>query len=172
MKRDPERDASRREGEGSSLLERAARLAARRPLTRAEMRSRLLREGHDEAAVDAAVARLEEAGVLDDAALVEQTLIARASRLRHGPERLFAELERRGVEAGTVRAVWERLVGDGDVDADGGLAREVERRVGAAGAPLDRKRYARVYNALLRAGFEPGAVEAAMERHRPPDLDA
>ena len=172
MRGDRRRDAGRREGAGPSVLETAAGLAAKRPFTRKEMRSHLLRRGHDPGAVDAAIARLEEAGVLDDAKLAEQSLLSRASRLRRGPERLFAELERRGVPAATVRAAWDRLVSLGDVDPDGGLAREVERRVGAFGPRLDRSGYSRVYNALLRAGFEPEAVEAAMERHRPPDLDA
>ncbi len=122
--------------------------------------------------MEAVLDRLEEAGLVDDARLAAGLLLSGSSRPGRAPERLFREIERRGIPAEIVRAAWRRLVAAGDVDPSGGLEREAARRLAAEGGALDRRGFARVYNALLRAGFEPEAVEAALASRRPPDLEA
>ena len=166
------REARRGDAPPPPLLERAAALASRRALSRAEVRDRLLRSGEAPGPVEAALDRLEEAGLVDDARLASALLLSGWSRPGRAPERLLREVERRGIAAGTVRAAWASLVAAGDVDPSGALERETARRLAAAGGALDRRGFARVYNALLRAGFEPEAVEAALAPHRPSDLDA
>lgn len=165
----PERGAGGRTREAAgprTAEDEALRELARRPLTRAEIRERLGRKGIPEGEIEAALARLGAARLVDDRALAEHYLRIRAERGRLGKERLLRDLERRGIDRETAEASWSRLEEAGDVDAGAALFREVERRVGTAGGTLDRRRYARVYNALLRAGFEPEAVEAALERYR------
>ncbi|MBZ5640640.1 MAG: recombination regulator RecX [Acidobacteriia bacterium] len=154
------------EDRGREALDLALGLVSRRPLTRTEVRDRLVAAGHDPSEASAAVDRLVASGILDDARLASHYLLTRSERLGHGRERLTAELLRRGVEPEVVEGAFDRAVADGDFDPGTQLAREVERRVAGAGGALDRKRYARVYNALLRAGFDPGAVAAALERYR------
>ncbi len=147
-------------------LDRALDLVSRRPLTRAELLRKLAFEGYPAGDREEAVARLAASGLLDDARLASHFLLTRSERLGHGRERLLAELVRRGVEREVAERAWAEAVGAGDLDPGAGLAREVERRAIAQGGRLDEKRYARVYNALLRAGFEPEKVEAALERYR------
>lgn len=155
-----------RDDAARSALDRARTLLSRRPLTRSEVRSWLLRERYGPDEADEALDRLQEVGLIDDARLAAHFLLTRADRLRRGPSRLLSELEARGVDPGVARAAWERAVRDGDLDPAAQIEREVARRIAAAGGRLDRRGYARVYNALLRAGFEPGAVESALSRYR------
>lgn len=149
-----------------AAVERAIELVSRRPLTCAEVRRKLVAEGFEPAAAEAAAGRLSDSGVLDDAKLASHYILARTERLGHGRERLIGELVRRGVEPEVARRAWDDIVGAGDLDPGSLLAREAGRRVRAEGGRLDRKGYARVYNALLRAGFEPGDVDAALEQYR------
>ncbi len=151
---------------GESAFERALALVSRRPLTRAEVRKKLVAGGCEPSDAEAAVERLTASGVLDDAKLASHYLLTRTERLGHGRERLVGELVRRGVDAGVAERAWDEVVGAGDLDPKALLAREAARRAAAEGGALDRRGYARVYNALLRAGFEPGDVEAALERYR------
>jgi len=144
---------------------------ARRPLTAAELGRRLAAAGHAPAVVHAACRRLAAAGLLDDRELARHYVVARAERLGHGPRRLVGELVRRGVPQSVARAAWRAAVEDGDLDLDQLLQRQIRRRLGARGGRLDRSGYARVYTALLRAGFPAAAAVVALRPHRPPDAD-
>jgi regulatory protein len=137
----------------------ALQLLARRPLTAAELRARLESRGHPPSAVERAVARLERAGHLDDCRLAAHFIVARAERLGHGPRRLVEDLKRRGLTEEEAEAAWRAAVERGDVDPDRLLRREIRRRVGGSAARLDRRHFRRVYNALLRAGFEASRIE-------------
>ena len=141
------------------------RMLARRPLTRAEVRSRLLARGHAEAEVEEALGRLAGTGALDDAALARHWVEVRSARKGHGPRRLVRELEARGVDPETVRRALTDAVESDGVDPGDVLRREAEKRVRGLGSRRDRSAYARVYNALLRAGFEPGRIHEALTTH-------
>ncbi|HKQ59697.1 MAG TPA: hypothetical protein VJS92_00350, partial [Candidatus Polarisedimenticolaceae bacterium] len=63
-----------------------------------------------------------------------------------------------------------RAVAQGELAEDQPLRQAVGRRLAAGG--LDRRAYRRVYNALLRAGFEAERIRAELEPHRTfPDDD-
>ncbi len=142
------------------------RLVARRPLTVAELRDRLLERGHVEGEVERAIARLLETGILDDRRLAAHFIVTRSARLGHGRARLLRDLGRRGVDPRVAREAWDRSVRQGDVDPDAHLRGEIAKRVEAAGGRLEERAYRRVYNSLLRAGCEPGAVESALQPYR------
>ncbi len=149
-----------------SAFDHALRLLARRPLTATETRDGLLAAGFPAAEVGDALARLARAGHLDDARLALHFILTRSERLGFSRERLLLELSNRGVAEAVAAEAWTRAVAEGHVDPDVLLRRQVERRTAAVGGRLDRRGYARVYNALLRAGFEPSAVVAALEPYR------
>jgi len=151
---------------GASAHDDASRLLAVRPRTAHELRAGLRRRGHAAEAIEAALERLRAAGQLDDEALALHYVLTRGPRLGHGRARLLADLERRGVEPATARRAFERAVELGYVDPAAQLERAVERRVRSYPAGLDGRAYARVYNALLRAGFEAGPIVAALAAHR------
>lgn len=148
------------------LRERALDLLARRPHSEAELRAALVRAGHAAAEVERETERLREAGWLDDRCLAEQVLRAHARR-GHAPRLAWEELERRGVAPETIRAAAAELDQEGGLDPAEGLASRLAALLAAERRPLDRRALRRVYNRLLRAGFEENDVSAALEPHYP-----
>ncbi len=144
----------------------AYRMLARRPLTERELRTRLAGRGHTDGEIETALERLRADGYLSDEQLALDYIVARAERLGHGRLRLLRDLQTRGVDERLAEAAWRRAVEQGDVDSDALLGRAIARRVGTGA--LDRRAYVRVYNALLRAGFEPDALRSGLAPHRGP----
>ena len=158
---------SRRTPDGAGDPERdALAMLVRRPLTAAEVRKRLLERGHAAGAIDEVLRRLAAAGYVDDFKLASHYLQARAERGGRGPRRLLAELARRGVPDAIAQRAWRELVESGDLDPAALAAKEARRRAAVYGGRLDRKRYAAVYNALFRAGFEPETIRVAIDPYR------
>jgi len=143
-----------------------ARLLARRPLSEAELRERLEKRGHAAEAVDRACDRLGRAGYLDDGRLAMDYIVTRSHRLGHGPERLLRELRDRGVDADVARRALDRVVQEGDLDPLEILRRRIGRLVPAGGGQLDGRHWRRVYNALIRAGFDTESVRRELEPYR------
>jgi len=150
----------------SAAYAEAVRLLARRPRSEQEVRRWLEQRSHSSDDIDAALQRLLARGYVDDAELALHFIVARAQRLGHGPRRLLHELERRGVNRGTAERAWERAVDEGQLDAKELLRAQVRRRIGSSSSGLDERSYRRVYNALLRAGFEAPAIKAALDAFR------
>jgi regulatory protein len=147
------------------------KLLAVRPRTEAELRDRLAADGFPAEEIEEVLAWGRASGYLDDGALSERWIETRAARKGRGRSRLVSELVRRGVARDVAEEAWNRAVDDGGVDPEAVLARAVEKKVAAVGGRLDDRRYARVYNALLRAGFDASAVRAALTPHRPSRRD-
>jgi regulatory protein len=89
------------------VLDRAARLLARRSHARAELEAKLARRTAPEAAA-AAVDLLAEHGIVDDAAHA-RALAARRLEQGYGPARIAHDLEQAGVAEGVRRAAVEAL---------------------------------------------------------------
>src|SRR5262245_56939693 len=77
------------------------KLLARRELSELQVRERLMRRGHDEAAVDSAIARLRSNRAIDDARAADT--IARTETAGHGRGKLRVQmqLERAGIATPT-----------------------------------------------------------------------
>ena len=142
----------------------AVRHLSRRPLTVRELRDRLGRSGYAEGEIEAVLERLLSDGSLDDLALASHYMAARMDRLGHGPDRLERDLVRRGVSAPVVKEALIKGLADGDLNPEAVLQREIGRRL--AGGSVTPREYRRVYNAMLRAGFEPYAIRRALDRYR------
>ncbi len=146
----------------------ALKFLARRPLTRQELESRLSDRGYPRDEIREVIDRLGASGYLDDRSLALDYLVTRAQRLGHGRTRLLEGLQRRGVSRRDAEEAWNRAVSDGDIDPDLLLRRRALKEINRQGGAIDARGYQRVYNALLRAGFDPDAVEARLERYRAP----
>lgn len=144
------------------------RLLGRRPLTEAELRERLTRAQHAAGAIDHACERLRQAGYLDDHALALEFIVNRAERLGHGPDKLVAALCERGVARGVAEAALQLAVERGDVSPREVLLRRLRRYLRGATPPLSAREYARVYNALRRAGFGGELIRQELECYRAP----
>jgi regulatory protein len=140
----------------------ALRSIERRSFARADLGRRLLRKGHAHEAVEAALARAAEQGLLDDTAFAVNYVETRSTRGR-GPLRLTRDLLAMGVERGIVdRAVAAHLresEGNGDIP----LALASKRAAQLRDLPRQVKRR-RVLAYLARRGFSGREVSEMVGR--------
>ena len=139
-----------------SALDAGLRLLARRAHSRVELRRKLGRRGYDEDEIQAALARLDELGYVDDAAFAAGHVRRRSGSL--GPLAITAELSARGIErqaAGRALAGFDRAA---QVASATRLAERLSGRTRPAGYGelLDS-----VGSKLLRRGFSPGVAREA-----------
>jgi SOS response regulatory protein OraA/RecX len=142
------------------------RLLRRRPLTREELRSALEDRGYDSVDNERVLRALADEGWLDDHALAVHYIVVRAERLGHGRDRLLNELVERGVAAATAAGAWSEALEQGRLEPSRMLARQVDVRLRREGGRLGPHAYRRVYNSLLRAGFDAASVSAQLEPYR------
>jgi regulatory protein len=143
-----------------SAYDDAVKLLARRAYSRRAIEERLVTKGHDRERVEEALSRLASSGALDDGAYARR-FIAERGRAR-GRERLVAELAARGIDPEVAARALEEAGDEGEYFDAHALAAAVRRRLGVPPGSADRGRLARVYNALLSEGFEPGRIASAL----------
>lgn len=149
-----------------AALDRAGRLLAVRPRTEHELRARLAAAGCDRDAVDAALARLIELRMIDDAAFAAQWIEERARTKDRGPEGLRRELAAKGVAADVVdQALAEVDLGDEESRAIELAARLLGK---VAGRPAEEQGR-RLYALLVRRGFSSEAALAGARSALPPE---
>jgi SOS response regulatory protein OraA/RecX len=167
------------------VREAALHLLTSRARTRQELRRKLRGKGFATSRVDSCLDRLEEKGLLDDAAVASAFV---RDRLRHRPRgrsRLTSELRAKGVDVDVAEDAIARVFEDEEV-SDARLARESAeawlRRQGPAivgslaaqPGPARDKATRRLYGYFARRGFGGEAVTDAIEHARrlaaePPD---
>ena len=127
------------------------RALERRPHARADLGRRLLRRGLAPAAVDAALVRADQAGLLDDQVFARHYVATRAERGR-GPARLARDLALMGVARGSIDvAIAEQWPDDADRRAmPAALAAKRAAQLGALPRPVKRRR---LLAYLARRGF-------------------
>ena len=141
-----------------SAYQIALRLLARRELSTGQLRDRLTRRKLPRSEIETAIARLTRERAVDDA----RTALAHARRTAEvklrGQSRARREIEAMGIDSATadhaVAAVFD------DVDEESVLERALAKRLD--GPIRDRAQFRRLYRALLRQGFPPDRVAAAL----------
>ena len=142
----------------ATSFDAALRLLALRPRTEAELRRRLGRRGFGAEAIEAAMTRLGEVGLVDDDAFARFWVEQRAAFRPSGRRRLFAELRAKGVARETVDAA---LQGQDDAASIEALAR---RRADVLG-DLDAVTLSRRLEAfLVRRGYQPSLARPTVRR--------
>ena len=139
------------EAEVEATYRTALRAVERRAFARADLGRRLRRKGHAPAAVEAALERLVERGLLDDAGFAANYVETRAARGR-GPLRLARDLAAMGVERGLVdRALAAHAA---ETEPTGEVPRALAAKRAAQLGDLPRHvRRRRVLAYLARRGF-------------------
>jgi regulatory protein len=140
----------------ASALDVGLRLLARRAHSRVELRRKLGRRGYEEDEIQAALARLDELGYVDDAAFATGHVRRRSSS--RGPMALKAELAARGIDR---QAAGHALAGFDRAAQVASATRLAERLCGRTlpagyGELLDT-----VGAKLLRRGFSSGVAREA-----------
>ncbi len=188
MPRPPRESASERRARRAAVddpdevLTAAARFLEARPRSTDEVRRRLRQAGYRGELVEVAIARLTELGYLDDAGFARSWVESRDRARPRGARALRDELRRLGIgtaDAEAALAAREALATGDDPDDPDGMSGAGERASSDAsdeaaaarllvrkGAALvreqdPRKRRARAYALLVRAGFDPGTAGRA-----------
>jgi regulatory protein len=137
-------------------------MLARRELSEAQVRQRLVRRGHLTEDIDVAIARLKAERAIDDARVAQA--IARTEIVIHRRGRL--RVDRRIQSAGVAPAIAHHAVDEiyGELDAEALLAAALEKRLRGRDAISDQKEFQRLYRFLLGQGFESDQVLTALRR--------
>ena len=138
-------------------------MLARRELSVAQLRARLVDREHPPEEIDRAIEQLLETKALDDDR-VARAYAASALKIKNrGRLRIQRELHEMGIPP----AVIARAVGDafGDVDERGLIRRAIEKKLRGRRI-TDRAEYARVYQFLMRQGFSAAAVSTVLRGYR------
>jgi len=144
-------------------LRAGLRMLERRAHSRRELARKLTHRGHADAAVAAAIGRLERLRLLDDARFAEQYVVARAARGR-GPARLRRDLEGLGVPTPVIDRAMGQLGADPALDPWQRTLAQAARRATAM-ADLPRATRVRRLGAFLaRRGFADDRAREAVDR--------
>jgi regulatory protein len=139
-------------------------MLARRELSEAQVRARLLERDHNPEDVDAAIEQLKETGALDDGRVARA--FARTALKVKGRGRL--RIQRELNEMGIAREIAAAALADifGDVDERGLIVKAITKKLRGRAKIDTPAEYARVYQFLMRQGFSPGAISAALRAYR------
>jgi len=136
------------------------KLLGRRELSVAEMRSRLLDREYTPEEADAAIAKLIEAGALDDRR-VAGAYARTASKVKgRGRLRVTRELQAMGIAREVVADAVAEVFGD--LDERALIQRAIDKKLRGGRKPRTLQERARLYQFLMRQGFTPAAVAAAL----------
>ncbi len=138
-------------------LHAALRYLELRPRSVAEVRERLRQKGFAPEPIAAAVARLSESGLIDDASFSRLWVESRQRSRPKGQFALRAELRRKGIERDTIEATLaEQTSPESERTQAEALARQNLRKYAAA---PDRQSFQRRMGGFLqRRGFAPDVV--------------
>lgn len=129
--------------------------------TTTEVRRALARRGFSEHAAEDALGQMERYGYLDDAAYASAFVRGRAASRGHGPQRLRADLIKKGVSREAIDRALDELDTDDLADSARRLAQQRWRALASETDP--RKRKKKTTDFLLRRGFSFDQVRAAID---------
>jgi regulatory protein len=136
------------------------RLLARRELSVAGLRARLEDREHPREEIEAAIAHLLETGALDDGRVAKAYARTASGVKGRGRLRVARELQAMGI----AKEVAAEAIGEvfGDVDERALIAKALQKKLRGRTRIADRAEYARLYQFLMRQGFSPAGVAAAL----------
>ena len=138
----------------SRTRRRAARLAASRPISEGELKTKLVMKGESPEHAAAAAERLVNAGAVDDAVCAE-SIVRRCAAKGYGP----AEVRRRLASAKIPREFW-----DDAMEGLGDQSETLDRLLRARIKTGDRQELPRAGEYLARRGFGWDDIRSALRR--------
>ncbi|MEA2507340.1 MAG: regulatory protein [Actinomycetota bacterium] len=146
-------------------LDAAGKFLARRARSESEVRAALARSNFDTPAIEGAIGRLKELGLIDDRAFSRQWIDERGQGRGLGPRRLLSELRLKGVDPDTAEQALEEAGVDDQTQANE-IAARLLRKV--ASRPLAQQAM-RLQQMLLGRGFELDVTVSAVRTVLPPE---
>jgi regulatory protein len=160
----PARD--RREGSGKrpskrkDIHERALGLLAVRQRSRRELERRLVQAGFEPDAVEVELGRLEQVGLIDDAAFAAAVVESRMGARGESRRAVGVKLQQAGVDRDIAVAALDEAT-EGEQDRADRLAQARATRVSGLDPAVG---FARVSGFLMRRGYPPGVARQAARR--------
>jgi regulatory protein len=142
-------------------------LLARRELSEAQVRQRLLRRGHVPEEVEAAIGRLKSERALDDARVASAIARTEVALHQRGRLRVHRQIAKAGIATATAKQAIESAYAEVDLEAL--LSAALQKRLRGAEHITDQKTHQRLYRYLVGQGFESDRVlNALRQRMRKP----
>lgn len=148
------------------LMARALRLLALRPRSQQELRQKLLEKnpGH-ESIINQVIARLGELGYLNDVRLAADYAHTRVETKPVGRRRLKNELRKRMIAEDLIDRTLDDVYTEETETTL--LDRAVQRWIRRRGHPHTRAELKRLYDYLVRLGFEPSQARERLQKISP-----
>jgi SOS response regulatory protein OraA/RecX len=139
-------------------------MLAGRELSVEGVRARLQDRGYPPDEIASAIERLIDSGALDDARVARAFARTAATVKHRGRLRVMRELLQMGIAGGVASEALGEIYGELDERGliDDALRRKLRGRTRLNG----QQEYARIYQFLMRQGFSPAGVAAALRRFR------
>lgn len=149
-------------------VQKAMRFALYQPRTEGEVRLRLAREKYPAETIDAAIAAVKRAHLLDDAQYAKR-FAEDKSRLKHWSRRHIEEaLRQKGCDRETILNALHFITESAEIEAVAAIVEKSYRRRDLS----DPKEKSRTVQALLRRGFSGDAIRRVIEKKSREDADA
>ncbi len=140
----------------------ALQLLARRELTEKELRDRLIDRDHPREEIDRVIAHLLESKTLDDGRVARAYARTATNVKGRGRLRVMRELNAMGVARETAtEAVTEVFA---DVDERALIAKALQKKMRGKSRISNAAEHARLYQFLMRQGFTPAGIVAALKK--------
>jgi regulatory protein len=136
------------------------KMLAGRELTEAQVRTRLARRQFEPDSIDAAIARLQQEGALDDRRAAFACARMEAHIRRHGQLRALRRLQTLGIDRGLARTAVTEVFAD--LNEDELIAQAIERRLRHGASLREQRVVNRIHRYLLGQGFDAARVNAAI----------
>ena len=138
------------------------RLLGRRELSVKELRDRLIDREHPPDDIDRAIVRLLETGALDDARVARAYARTASGVKGRGRLRVMRELSAMGIARDTAGEALAEVFAD--VDERASIARALQKKMRGRPRIADAAEHARLYQYLMRQGFTPAGITAALRK--------
>ena len=147
------------------------KLLARREISVEGVRARLLDRGFARDEVESAIERLRESGALDDGRVARAYARTAITVKGRGRLRVMRELLQMGIHTDVVSEALGEVFGD--VDERALIRQAMQKKLRGRPRLANQQEYARLYQYLMRQGFSPSGVVAALRglRRARPDQD-
>lgn len=147
-----------------AAYDRALGMLAARGRSSRDLRIRLVRAGVAPAHAEAAVARLQEAGLLDDAAYARQVARSRVNARGDSRRRVSQALAKAGVSRDTADGAVAEVFEEEAVDETALVEAAARKRLRTLGDLDPAVRRRRLYGYLARRGHDGAAIRSVLDR--------
>ena len=137
-------------------------MLARRELSAEQVRARLEHHEHSPQAIDTAIHQLVDSGALDDRRVARAYARTASSVKGRGRLRVLRELAAMGI----AKDIAAEAVGEvfGDIDERALIAKAIQKKMRGRTKLANQQERARLYQFLMRQGFTPATVAAALRK--------